>query len=545
MPKNHLSLTREEQVREIVRCGKDPTYFTKNYVKIQHPTRGTVPFETYPFQDDCISDFQKNRFNIVLKSRQLGLSTICADYATWDAIFHRDRNILVIATKLDTAINFIKKVKVMLQSLPKWLLLPKFEDNKRSIRFSNGSVITAIPTSPDAGRSEALSLLIVDEAAFIRDFEDIWTGLYPTISTGGNAIILSTPNGVGGQYYKLWTQAEAGLNEFNPIRLPWQVHPEHDQEWFDKETRNLPKRKVSQEFLCDFITSGDTYLQSEVMDKVRENIVPPTEKSSIDRNIWIWKKPELDHRYVISADVARGDSNDFSAFHVIDANASEVVAEYKGKTTPDRLADLLADFGKQYNNALLCPENNTFGYTTCIRLKDMGYPRLYYSSFKGDPFEHKLVDPDEIPGFSTQQKSRIQILTHLEEVIRNSTIKIHSQRLYDELQSFVWHGVRAQASKDGNDDLIMSLAIGAWLALGTTGSTTGAMEIANALLKATGIIRTDTSQMSAGINQVGPLKNHWSSMNQHANSRNYLKPKDADSVGGKDPSIHDFSWLLR
>lgn len=543
--KNTLSLSRDEQVKEIIRCGKDPLYFTKNYVKIQHPTRGTIPFETYPFQDDCMKQFQKNRFNIVLKSRQLGLSTICADYATWDAIFHRDRNILVIATKLDTAINFIKKVKVMLQSLPKWLLLPKFEDNKRSIRFSNGSVITAIPTSPDAGRSEALSLLIVDEAAFIRDFEDIWTGLYPTISTGGSAIILSTPNGVGGQYYKLWTQAEAGLNEFNAIRLPWQVHPEHDQDWFDKETRNLPKRKVSQEFLCDFISSGDTYLQSEVMDRLRTFIQPPTEKSTIDRNVWIWKKPEVDHRYVISADVARGDSNDFSAFHVIDSTSSEVVAEYKGKTTPDRLADLLADFGKQYNNAVLCPENNTFGYTTCVRLKDMGYPRLYYSSHRGDLFEHKLVDPNEVPGFSTQQKSRIQILTHLEELIRNNSIGLHSQRLYDELQSFVWHGVRAQASKDSNDDLIMSLAIGTWLAIGGTSSTTGVMETANAMLAATGIIRTDTSQISTGINSVGPPRGHWSASNRFAMTRDYTKPRDPDRVGVNDASINDFSWLLK
>lgn len=157
------TLTRDEQIKEIVRCGKDPIYFTKKYVKIQHAVKGAIPFETYPFQDDCLKQFQGNRFNIVLKSRQLGLSTICADYAVWDAIFHKDRNILVIATKLDTAINFIKKVKYMIDSLPKWLLLPKYEHNRRSLRFNNGSTITAIPTSPDAGRSEAISLLIVDE----------------------------------------------------------------------------------------------------------------------------------------------------------------------------------------------------------------------------------------------------------------------------------------------------------------------------------------------------------------------------------------------
>jgi hypothetical protein len=155
--------TKNEQIREIIKCGKDPVYFIKNYVKIQHPTQGTIPFETYDFQDDCIAAFLEHRLNIVLKSRQLGLSTVSAAYAVWMAIFQKDKNILVIATKLATAINFIKKVTVMVGNIPKWLLLPKYEPSKQQVQFSNGSTIKAVPTSEDAGRSEALSLLIVDE----------------------------------------------------------------------------------------------------------------------------------------------------------------------------------------------------------------------------------------------------------------------------------------------------------------------------------------------------------------------------------------------
>lgn len=155
--------SRQAVVAEIIKCGKDPIYFMKKYCKIQHPIRGLIPFDTYDFQDECIKDFQKHRFNIILKSRQLGLSTISAAYCVWFAIFKKDKNVLVIATKLATAINFIKKVKAMLDGLPPWLLLTKFEPTKQSIRFTNGSTITAVPTSPDAGRSEALALLVVDE----------------------------------------------------------------------------------------------------------------------------------------------------------------------------------------------------------------------------------------------------------------------------------------------------------------------------------------------------------------------------------------------
>jgi len=181
---NH-AFTKEEQIKEIIRCGRDPIYFINTYACIQHPTLGTIPFNTYPFQDDCVKAFQDHRLNIILKSRQLGLSTICAAYATWMAIFQKDRSILVIATKLATAVNFIKKVHVVLRSLPKWLLLPKFEPSKQSISFSNGSQIKAIPTSDDAGRSEALSLLIVDECVSgdtIVDIRNKFTGEEMSIS---------------------------------------------------------------------------------------------------------------------------------------------------------------------------------------------------------------------------------------------------------------------------------------------------------------------------------------------------------------------------
>src|SRR5690349_18794620 len=109
--------SREEQIREIVRCGKDPVYFMKNYAKIQHATRGLIPFETYDFQDDCVAAFLEHRLNIILKSRQLGLSAVCAAYAVWMAIFQKDKNVLVIATKLSTAMNFIKKCAVVLHGL--------------------------------------------------------------------------------------------------------------------------------------------------------------------------------------------------------------------------------------------------------------------------------------------------------------------------------------------------------------------------------------------------------------------------------------------
>lgn len=459
------SASKTRQVQEIIRCGKDPAYFFNAYVRVQHPTRGLIPFKTYPFQDDCVKEFINNRFVIVVKGRQLGLSTLTAAYAVWMAIYQKDKNILVIATKLSVAQNFIKRVKTIIRNLPPWLVLPQIiSDNKQLIEFSHGSSIKAIPTSDDAGRSESLSLLIIDEAAFVKNFDEIWTGLYPTISTGGRAIVLSTPNGVGGQYYRLYKDAESNQNEFKAIKLPWDVHPEHDQAWFDKETRNMSSRQISQEYLCDFASSGETFLGEEDIKWLYTSIKNPIDRGGFDRNVWIWSYPLSEHKYSMSADIARGDGKDFSTFHIIDLNEGEVVAEYRGKIAPDRFGELLAEFGHMYNKALICPENNSFGYATIVKLRDLQYPRLYHSKSSA-VYIGGYTPPDTLTdaGFNTSGKSRSMILTKLEEVIRNKQIKSYSSRFYDELKTFIWNENRVAAMRGENDDLVMSMAIGVWL----------------------------------------------------------------------------------
>lgn len=455
---------KQRQIKEIIKCGKDPVYFFNKYVQIQEPSKGSIPFKTFPFQDDCVDAFRKNRFNIVLKSRQLGLSTISAAYAAWLAIFHKDKNILVIATKLAVAQNFIRKVKFAIQSMPKWLILPEIiGNNKQQLEFSNGSIIKAIPTSDDAGRSEALSLLIVDEAAFVRNFDSLWMGLYPTLSTGGNAIILSTPNGVGGQYYDLWMQALSGENVFNAIKLPWHVHPDRDDEWFEVETKNMNPKQIAQELLCDFQASGETFLQAADIQYIASWVRPPIEKWGPDMGVWVWNYPLNDRKYVISADISRGDSADYSAFHIIDTEASEIAAEYRGKLPPDRFAQVLAEAGRKYNDALICPENNSYGYACVMKLVEIGYTELYFEKEK-DKYAFLYGDKEIARiGFSTNSKSRPMILTKLEEVLRTKQVKIYSSRLYEELKTFVWKGKKAQARKGANDDLIMALAIGVWL----------------------------------------------------------------------------------
>lgn len=450
-------VSKNGQVDDIIRCGKDPIYFINKYAKITHASKGLIQFKTFKYQNDCINSFVKHRFNIVLKSRQLGLSTITAAYALWKAIFYKSKNILIIATKMSVAANFMRIVKTILSNLPPWLIISRIlSETRTSIEFSNGSIIKAVPTSEDAGRSEALSLLIVDEAAFIRNFEELWKGLYSTLSTGGAAIVLSTPNGVGNQYHKLWVDAENKISDFNTIKLMWDVHPERDKAWFEKETRQMTRKQIAQELMCDFASSGNAFLNNEDLERLRMNTRSPIERWGPDNGIWLWKYPIPDRKYIIAADVARGDANDFSTFHVIDTQESEQVCEFRGKLPPDQFGVLLNEIGLRYNKALLCPENNTYGYSTITKLRDILYPNLHLNDKR---YQYSVEIPTSKFGFSTQTTSRATALTKLEEYLRTGAIKIYSARLIDEIKTFVWVGDTPRAQKGFFDDLVMALAI--------------------------------------------------------------------------------------
>ena len=311
-------LSKKEQVKEIVKCGKDSSYFINNYARISHPLKGLIPFNTYSYQDELLDEFNDYRFTVILKARQLGISTITAAYIVWMMMFYRDKNVLVIATKFQTAANLVKKVKSIMQNVPPWLRIAEIKiDNRTSFVLTNGSEVKAASTSGDAGRSEALSLLVIDEAAHVEGLEDLWTGLYPTLSTGGRCIALSTPNGVGNWFHKTYIEAEQNVNDFHPVILPWDVHPERDQAWFEKETRNMSRRQIAQELECSFNASGETVIHPEDLERLVANVRQPEYRTGFDRNLWIWENYDPESTYLLVADVARGDGADFSVFHVI------------------------------------------------------------------------------------------------------------------------------------------------------------------------------------------------------------------------------------
>jgi hypothetical protein len=470
-------MSQQPNIKQIIQqqyamCAKDPVFFMKQYCYIQHPKRGKIKFNLYPFQEDTLTELRDNRYNVILKSRQLGISTLSAGFALWCMLFKEDFNVLVIATTQEVAKNLVTKVRVMHENLPSWLKGNVEADNKLSLKFKNGSQIKAVSSATTGARSEALSLLIIDEAAFIRNIEEIWIASQATLSTGGGAIVLSTPNGVGNWFHQTWADAEGDINGFHTIKLHWTVHPERNQIWRDQQTQLLGERGAAQECDCDFISSGHTVIDGSILMEYESKCTDPIEKRGYDGAYWIWEYPNYEKDYIVVADVARGDSSDWSAFHVIDVQTVTQVAEFKGKIPPNDFGNMLVTVATEWNMALLAIENANIGWAAIQPAIDRSYPNLHYT-YKEDGYtdaevqlkkNYDMQDKSKmVPGVSTTSRTRPLMISSLEMYMRERTPVIRSKRLIQELFVFVWLNGKAQSQTGYNDDLVMSFCIGLWL----------------------------------------------------------------------------------
>ena len=548
MSENKTKNLKDVIKEEYTKCAKDPIYFMKKYVKIQHPTRGTLPFLTYPFQDKALEDFVHHNQNIILKSRQMGITTLVSGYAIWLMTFHTDKQILCLSITQETSKAIVTKVRFANDNLPSWLKVPAVEDNRLSLKLKNGSEIKAASSAGTSGRSSALSLLVVDEAAFIDNIEEIWLSAQYTLSTGGKAIILSTPNGVGNWFHKMWKESEAGLNGMNRISLPWHLHPERDQKWRDEQTKLSGERGAAQECDCEFSTSGNTVIDIPTLEWYQKTYgCEPIEKRGIDRGYWIFKYPEHGKSYMVSADVARGDSADFSAAQILDIETMEQVAEYKGKLPTKEYARALITMATEYNNALLVIENANVGWAVIQEVLDSNYSNLFYSSADlqyvdvENQMTNKLNTQERkmTPGFTTSHKTRPLVISKLESYFRNKEAIIHSSRALDELQVFIWKtgavSAKAEAMEGYNDDLVMALGIGLWIRDVALRLRKDADNITKTILN--GIGSTSSEQIKANTNAL------YRNTNPFGTSTNPWQMKVGGQGGNQEPL--DLTWLLR
>lgn len=343
-------------------------------------------------------------------------------------------------TKVDTTLETIYDMEV--ENYHSYITTNGYINHNSTIEFINGSFIESIPTSEEAGRSESLSLLVIDEAAIVRWASQIWSASFPTLSTGGSAILNSTPYGISGFYHSKWVEAITDSDSpFHPIRLYWKMHPERDQKWYDTMSKALGPRRTAQEIDGDFLSSGSTVFDLTDIKAIEDTLSEyPVIETRFNGQLRIMDKPKQDVRYFIGADVATGRSNDYSAFTLGDSNGEEA-AVFKGRIPVEKYAKILGNLGKEFNWATIAPETNDIGLAVTTLLQTEGYPQLYYHKKLLKKKGKSRPEVEQYPGWITTSKNRSLIIDGLEEDIRKDNITIKDPFFVQEAYTFIYDSI--------------------------------------------------------------------------------------------------------
>jgi hypothetical protein len=466
------SFSPEKQLEEVIKCAKNFFYWCHRYVKILHPTFGTIPFVPYKYQRNVIKEYEAKRFNMISKFRQGGITTLTVLWGLWKCMFQKDQQIFVLSKTDREALAAGEIAKRAMDNFPYWLYDQNSADiTKHEKKFDDiGSKICFY--TPEAARGKSATYIIIDEAAFIEKMEDHWKAMYPVIATGGHIEIISTVNGLGNWYEETYHEAEAGRNFFNIINLDYWEHPVYaNPEWANSMRANLGEKGWQQEVLRNFLGSGDTYVSPNIisqLDRLTKYNNPvriafekwtneEQRKNNLEKGaLWIWKEPMDGHEYIVGADSSEGvgQDGDNSCFQIIDAISLEQVAEFYSNLVPPHIfAQIINQIGIYYNTATVVVENNAIGgaVLNCL-VNDLGYEGIYYEHKKGISSK---------PGIKVGSSNRSVLLESLQHRLTNGTAKINSTRFVNELKTFIFspQKKRAEAVKGKHDDAIMALSM--------------------------------------------------------------------------------------
>ncbi len=502
-----------EQLKEYARIMKDTPYALKTYLQTYDNTQKKfVPLELFPDQEQLILDYDQYNENITRKYRQAGVSTVTSAWISKKLQLAKPENperVLVIANKRDTAIEMANKIRHFLEQWPEWINVGFSPDKNSESRFrlNNGSEVKAVATSADALRGFTPTILVFDEAAYIEAGEDFWAASMASLSTGGKIILISTPNGYDPIYYGVYDQAIRGLNDFHITDLRWFKDPRYTKDlrwvkcndichymlnreqynddevvmydfdikkyqeleeqgykpfssWFESMSKKFKydRRKIAQELECDFLGSGDGVIPGEIQENIAKNLIRQPIEKYMQGTFWQWKEPIAGHRYIMGVDVSRGDSEDFSSINIIDFDEREQVVEYIGKIPPDDLASICYKWGVLYEAFIVIDITGGMGIATSRKLQEMNYKNLYIDGVNTqNMWDYNRKAMEKIPGINFNNK-RTQIVAAFEEQLRKG-FAVRSNRLLNELNTFVYVNGRPDHMKGAHDDSIMSLSM--------------------------------------------------------------------------------------
>jgi len=470
---------QQKRQLEIIKCVHSFSYFCHKYVKILHPTKGLVPFIMFKYQNKVIKDYENNRFNIISKFRQGGLTTVTLLWGMWKCMFQTDQQIMLLSKTDREATDIGMMIDRAAENLPDWLRPKKdgkWNDHLKMFTETGSSVKFY---SPQAARGKSVTFLIIDEAAFIDDMDKHWKAMWPVLSTGGSCTLVSTVNGIGNWYYQTYIEAKEKRNLFHVIDLDYWEHPDYNNtKWVAEQKAQLGEKGYLQEVLREFLGSGETYFSSKIVRELTETTMnnnpskklfpkwcnlqghaANVESESYKGALWIWKEPVEGREYIIGADCAegQGENNDNSCFQVLDQITCEQVAEfYSNIVPPNAFAQTLREIATYYNNALLVVENMGPGIAVINTLQNhLYYDNLYFENKKGNAKA----------GVRMGQVNRPLFLESLQNKLINQSMRVNSIRFTHELGTFEYNATtkKAQAQKGKHDDAIIAMCLALYI----------------------------------------------------------------------------------
>ena len=460
-----LQLT-EDEVREYVKCSKDPIYFIERYVKIITLDKGFINISLYPFQKQAIEDINQNRRVILKAGRQLGKTTMIVGYILWYILFNQDKFVAILANKAPTAREILSRIKIAYEALPLWIQQGVKTWNKGDIELENNCRVMATSTASSAIRGFSISLLYLDEFAFVPSniAEEFFTSVYPTISSGTSSKILisSTPNGMN-HFYKMWTEAVENQNGFLHIEANWRQVPGRDQKWADEQRAVLGEQKYFQEIECEFMGSSGTLISAIGLKSLA--FVTPLNKTG--SGISIYHQPVSEKNYMLVADTSRGKGLDYSAFVVLDISEIpyKVVATYKDNDiSPLVYPSIIKKIGEYYNNAYALVEINDNGQQVVDSLFD---DYEYENILSSVEMKSKMAltwgyGNKSNRGIRTTKSVKRLGCSVLKNLIESQQMIIQDFEIISELSTFVTNGTSFEAASGSHDDLVMCLVLFSW-----------------------------------------------------------------------------------
>lgn len=432
--------TEKEQV-ELAMCANDIIYFAKNYIKISTPTGGLIKLVPYEYQIDLLNLCLDKRFIVIMCPRQVGKSTTVALYALWYSIFNDHRTIAIVSNREQSAKRILKRIKIMYRGLPQFLKPGMREWAKTGIEFDNGTDIMVGPTTEDSITGESVAVLICDEMAKVKPHiaKDFWTANYPTISTGGQIVVISTPKGIGNLYHQLWVKANRGLNEFEPFRVDWWEIPGRDDEWAQKEISNLGAREFEQEYGLKFLGSSNTLIRGDVLEKISEKFIEPVGYRD-GEHARIYQYPMAGHTYVMGVDVGKGMNQDDSVIQVFDITRwpEKITQVFTYSSNDISIWDFpktVYKYALWYNDAYVMAENNAEGFSV---LKDLWFDLEYENLVNVGQIDKTVQKKKKFDlGIRSTTGTKPASNTWLKHIVEDGTVELFDQKSIEQLCDYI------------------------------------------------------------------------------------------------------------